>query len=113
MNTMNNERQFHSFVEGEKFVMNKQSIEFLESSVSYHCVIEYVDSEDQWKFLFILENGIDKEPKTFTLETMRGNIRYFKKLQTAIEFYIAECKKADYFLVIKDNRKFKVQEIAQ
>lgn len=117
MNMMNNnafDRQFHQFVEGEKSVMNKSQIELLDNSVAYHCEIKYENLSDEWKLLFVVDNGVNSSnQKIFTLETMRGNIRFFKKLQTAIEFVLAECKKADYFLIKKDNRIYKVEEMTQ
>ena len=62
--------------------------------------------------MFVINDGTNgKDPKVFTLETMRGNIRYFKKIQTAIDFIMSECKKADYLLIKKDGRIFKVEDI--
>lgn len=117
MNMMNNnpfDGQFHQLVKGEKSVMNKSQIELLDNSVAYHCEIKYENLSDEWKLLFVVNNGVNNSnQKIFTLETMRGNIRFFKKLQTAIEFVLAECKKADYFLIKKDNRVYKVEEITQ
>lgn len=114
MNDNNFDGQFHQIVKGEKSVMNKSQIELLDNSIAYHCEIKYENISDEWKLLFVLDNGINSSnQKIFTLETMRGNIRFFKKLQTAIEFVLAECKQADYFLIKKDNRIYKIEEITQ
>ena len=109
MNKQHFGRQFRQLLIGETSKMNKSQIELLDNSVSYFCEIEHC-LNNEWKISFVINNQ-ENNRKIFILETMRGNIRFFKKLQTAIEFILDECKKCNYLLIKKDNRIYKVQEL--
>lgn len=86
--------------------MYKSDIYILEASIDYSCILKE-EFKGNWVFIFSTERG------TFQLLTSQGVLRYFKSLNTGIQFFMQNCPSAEHLEIELFNEEKEEKWILQ